>query len=84
MNSLTCIFHMMTNVLEPQNYKVHVFPDPCGQMSNCYTNVDVICITQTFEFMNYIGQQKQISMSLQRKIIITLYKEVKTTLMSMQ
>ena len=31
---------------------------PSGQMSDCFTNVNVICIMQTFEFINYIGQQK--------------------------
>ena len=42
---------------------------PSGQMSDCFTNVNVICITQTFEFINYIGQQRQGSTAFQWKII---------------
>ena len=42
---------------------------PSGQMSDCFTNVNVICIAQTFEFINYIGQQRQGSTAFQRKII---------------
>ena len=38
-------------------------------MSDCFTNVNVICITQTFEFINYIGQQRQGSAAFQCKII---------------
>ena len=32
---------------------------PSGQMSDCFTNVNVICIAQTFEFINYIVKQRQ-------------------------
>ena len=46
-----------------------MLPYPSGQMSDCFTNVNVICITHTFEFMDYIGQQRQGSTALQGKII---------------
>ena len=46
-----------------------MFLYPCGQMSDCFTNVNVICITETFEFIHYIGQQRQGSMALRWKII---------------
>ena len=55
---------------------------PSDQMSDCFTNVNVICITQTFEFINYIGQQTQGSTAFREKKF-TL-KDVKTILMSMQ
>ena len=42
---------------------------PSGQMSDCFTNVNVICIAQTLEFINYIGQQRQGSTAFQWKII---------------
>ena len=42
---------------------------PSGQMSDCFTNVNVICIVQTFEFINYIDQQRQGSTAFQWKII---------------
>ena len=46
-----------------------MFLDPCGQMSDCFTNVGTIRVTQTCEFINFIGQQRERSMALQRKII---------------
>ena len=41
---------------------------PSGQISDCFNNVNVICIVQTFEFIDYIGQERQGSMALQWKI----------------
>ena len=32
---------------------------PSGQMSDCFTNVNVICITQTFEFIKLHWPRKE-------------------------
>ena len=66
MKSLTRMSHMMTNDWIQQKVKVNaMLLYPSGQMSDCFTNVNVICITQTFEFINYIGQQRQGSTAFQ-------------------
>ena len=46
--------HLMTNDLGQQMVKCHV-PLPLCQMSNPFPNINVICIMQTFKFIDYIG-----------------------------
>ena len=59
---------MFRMILDSRRWSA-MFLYPCGKMLDCFTNVSVICITQTFKVIDYIGQQRQGSTALQWKRI---------------
>ena len=53
-----------------------MFHYPSGQMSHCFTNISVICIVQTFEFIDYIGQQRQGSADILLAVILEKWRNI--------